>query len=150
MRRRHRVLASPRARIHAMHIPRATTLGSAIVLAMATVACHDTSATTDTNPVGYCAAVRPVAVAIAVRDSLSNRAIATRASGTAVNAAPTVALEVIDTLTLWGGTTLGTYTITVQKPGYRTWTRAAIPVTQTGSCGNPVTVNIAARLAPLP
>jgi hypothetical protein len=59
-------------------------------------------------------------------------------------------LEHENSLTLLGGQLLGTYDVTVQRPGYSGWTQSGVAVTQTGPCGNVEPVNLTAPLQPLP
>jgi hypothetical protein len=78
------------------------------------------------------------------------QAVAVGASGTIQLGAATDTLLHLDSLTLFGGTQLGTYGVTVQHAGYRTWTRTGVMVTQTGDCGSPVPAHLSALLMPLP
>lgn len=98
------------------------------------------------TPVGYCTATRPIAISVSVRDSASQHAAADSASGSLQSALGVDVLERGDSLTLFGGTKLGTYDVTIQRAGYRTWTRLGVPVSHTGSCGNPTTVSLTALL----
>lgn len=118
-------------------------LGAALV---AGVACshHDQNVTT--GPVAYCSAVRPIAVVVTVRDSLSGRALADSATGTLQLAGAAEPMVHADSLTLFGGEQLGVYDVSVERPGYREWTRAAVAVTKIGACGSPVPVTISASL----
>jgi hypothetical protein len=107
-------------------------------------------ASTTMEPNGACSAFAPIAVAVTVRDSVSGRALADSAMGTAQLGTVTDTLMHADSLTLWGGRQTGIYDVAVQRPGYRTWARHAVAVTQTGTCGNPVTVKLTAALQLLP
>lgn len=127
------------------HVQIAIPLFSLAALAAASCS-HGAGATT--GPVAYCSATRPIAVSIAVRDSVSGRALADSATGTAQAADAPEPLVRVDSLTMWGGDQLGTYAVTVDRTGYRTWTQSGVAVTQTGACGNPVTVSLVARLQP--
>ena len=49
-----------------------------------------------------------------------------------------------------GGSKLGTYQVTAQRPGYREWIRTGVQVTQATECGMPVSVHITALLQPGP
>ena len=51
---------------------------------------------------------------------------------------------------LEGGDKLGTYAITLERPGYQDWIRANIEVTQQGPCGNVIPVKLTALLQPTP
>ena len=99
-----------------------------------------------TGPVAYCSAVRPIAISITVRDSVSQHAAADSASGMVFSVNGTETLIRADTLILFGGSTLGSYDVAVQRPGYRTWSRANVQVTRTGTCGSPETVKLTALL----
>jgi hypothetical protein len=94
--------------------------------------------------------VTPTAVVIDVRDSVSQQAIAVGANGTIQLGATADTLLHLDSLTLFGGTALGTYGVTVQHAGYRIWTRTGVKVTQTGACGSPVPAHLSALLMPVP
>ncbi|MDQ2767750.1 MAG: hypothetical protein M3Y30_11410 [Gemmatimonadota bacterium] len=97
---------------------------------------------------GYCAAPKPLAVEVAVRDSISGRAAADGASGTLVHAGITDTLFQRDSLTLLGGSETGTYTVTIDRPGYLTWHASNIHVTVVGPCGNVIPVDLEAKLQP--
>jgi hypothetical protein len=121
-----------------------------LAVAAAAAACKSSGADNSTGPVAFCTATRPIAITLAVRDSVSNHALADGATGTIALGAQSDTLLHQDTLTLYGGTQTGSYDITVQRPGYSTWTRAGVSATQTGACGNVVTVSLTALLQPLP
>jgi hypothetical protein len=89
-------------------------------------------------------------VVVDVRDSVSLQAIAVGSSGTIQLGTVTDTLLHLDSLTLFGGTELGTYGVTVQHAGYRTWARTGVKVTQTGDCGSPVPAHLTALLMPVP
>jgi hypothetical protein len=101
---------------------------------------------TGPGPVAYCTAVAPIAISITVRDSVTGRALADSASGTARLGTATDTLLHVDSLTLIGGRQIGTYDVTVQRAGFRTWTRAGVAATQTNACGGVQTVMLLARL----
>lgn len=106
-----------------------------------------------TAPIAYCSAVAPIAIIVEVRDSVSLAPKADIAGGT-VQAGTYVDTLRLDSpssqLYLRGGQKVGTYVVTVQRPGYHTWTRGGVAATQTGSCGSPIAVTIQALLQPLP
>lgn len=102
----------------------------------------------DSPTAGYCAAPRPEAVAISVRDSTSGLPAADGATGTLVGAGVDDTLEHQDSLTLVGGDQTGTYTVTIDKPGYRTWSVSNVHAFERGSCGNVIPVDLSARLQP--
>ena len=103
-------------------------------------------------PVAYCSATRPIAVIVSVRDSVTLVAKADSATGTVQSGAyvDTLRLYAPGTTDLFGGGQLGTYAVTVQRPGYHPWTRSGVQVSETGPCGNPVSVTVQALLQPLP
>ena len=49
-----------------------------------------------------------------------------------------------------GGDQLGTYVVSVERPGYHAWIRTNVQVTQQGPCGNVVPVRLTALLQPTP
>jgi hypothetical protein len=102
------------------------------------------------GPNGACSAVAPIAIALTVRDSVSGRALADSATGTAQLGTVIDTLMHADSLMLWGGRQPGIYDVAVQRPRYRTWTRHGVDASQTGTCGNPVTVKLTAALQLLP
>ena len=83
-----------------------------------------------------------------VRDSVSGKAAADNSIGTLVGAGVDDTLFHVDSLTLEGGTQLGTFTVTIDRPGYLTWIAANVMVTQKGPCGNVLPVQLTARLQP--
>ena len=99
-----------------------------------------------TSPLPYCTAMRPIAISISVRDSVTQEAAADSATGSLFSVHGTETLLRVDTLTLFGGSQLGSYDVAVQRPGYRTWSRANVQVTKIGFCGNPETVLLTAKL----
>jgi hypothetical protein len=122
-----------------------------LAAAVGATACE--GAAYDANgPVAYCTATRPIAIIVSVRDSITLAARADSATGTVQSGTyvDTLRLYSPGNTTLFGGTQLGTYAVTVQRAGYHTWTRSGVQVNQTGSCGNPVTVSVDALLQPLP
>jgi hypothetical protein len=104
--------------------------------------------TADSGPIASCTSVAPLAVVVTVRDSISGAAAADGAIGTLVGAGVDDTLQQTDSLTLIGGNQLGTYTVTIDRPGYLTWTEANVRVTETGTCGNVLPVQLSARLQP--
>jgi len=127
--------------------PRAARLAK--LICTATVGWISSSCRSDSrDPIGYCAAARPLAVIVTVRDSISGQAAADGAIGTLVNASVDDTLSHADSLTLLGGDQLGTYTVTIDKPGYLTWIASNVHVTEVGVCGSVVPVQISAKLQP--
>jgi len=102
----------------------------------------------DTQLVGFCAAPKSEAVEISVRDSLSGQAAADGAIGTLVGAGVDDTLEHLDSLRIRGGDQTGTYTVTIDRPGYLTWIASSVRVTQQGPCGNVIPVALNAKLQP--
>ena len=100
--------------------------------------------------IAYCTATAPIAISITVRDSASGRALADSASGTVRLGAVTDTLLHADSLTLIGGRQTGSYDVTVQRAGYRTWTRLGVQATQPNACGGVETVKLIAGLQSLP
>jgi len=97
---------------------------------------------------GFCAAPKSEAVVISVRDSLSGQAAADGAIGTLVGAGVDDTLEHVDSLTIRGGDQTGTYTVTIDRPGYLTWSASSVRVTKQGPCGNVIPVELNAKLQP--
>jgi len=83
---------------------------------------------------------------ISVRDSLSGQPAADGAIGTLVGAGVDDTLEHVDSLTIRGGDQKGTYTVTIDRPGYLTWSASGVRVTQQGPCGNVIPVELIAKL----
>ena len=105
--------------------------------------CSDSS-----GPTGRCLSVAPRAVTVAVRDSTTGQAAADGAIGTLVGAGVNDTLFHADSLTIFGGDRLGTYTVTINRPGYRTWSASDVHVTEVGECGNVLPVPLSAKLQP--
>jgi hypothetical protein len=97
---------------------------------------------------GKCTAPAPRSVVVTVRDSVTGKAAADNAIGTLVGAGVNDTLFHVDSLTLEGGTLLGTFTVRIDKPGYLTWIANDVMVTQKGPCGNVLPVQLTARLQP--
>jgi hypothetical protein len=49
---------------------------------------------------------------------------------------------------MFGGTRLGTYSVAIEHSGYDSWTTSGVNVTQLGSCGNVLPVQLTAKLQP--
>jgi hypothetical protein len=109
-------------------------------------ACGNNGATgvTTPGPIEYCTAVAPIALWITVRDSVTGRALADSASGTFQVDTTTGPLVRADSLDLIGGNKVGTYSVTVQRAGYKTWTMSGISATQTSACGGVEPVKLTA------
>jgi len=102
------------------------------------------------GPTGGCLAPISLAVEVEVRDSISGQAAADGAIGVLTGAAVDDTLAQRDSLTLVGGDNTGTYTVTIDKPGYLTWTASSVHVTKVGECGNVIPVDLSAKLQPTP
>jgi hypothetical protein len=87
-------------------------------------------------------------VTVAVRDSTTGQAAADGAIGTLVGAGVNDTLFHADSLTIFGGDQLGTYTVTIERPGYHTWSASDVHVTEVGECGNVLPVQLSAKLQP--
>jgi hypothetical protein len=95
---------------------------------------------------GFCLAPRSIALEVVVTDSVSSAGIGDSATGTVTTATYQDSLHHFTPDTLWGGDQLGSYTITVRRPGYADWSQADVVVSNTGPCGNVIPVQLAARL----
>ena len=100
------------------------------------------------NVIAACSAPAPLSVVVTVRDSTSGQAAADGAIGTLVGAGVDDTLTQIDSLTLRGGNQTGTFTVTIDRPGYLTWTAVNVSVTEKGPRGNVIPVQLNARLQP--
>lgn len=109
-------------------------------------ACAKSGSGVTTGPIEYCTAVAPVALRITVQDSVTGRTLADSASGTFRVDATTGPLVRADSLDLIGGNRVGTYSVTVQRPGYHTWTMLGVRATQTNACGGVEPVKLTAEL----
>jgi len=96
--------------------------------------------------IAACTSVAPLSVVVTVRDSASGQAAAHGAIGTLIGAGVDDTLAHNDSLTLSGGNQTGTFTVSIDRPGYLTWTTADVSVTQKGPCGNVIPVQLSARL----
>lgn len=96
-----------------------------------------------------CKGVPSRAIIVAVRDSVTGAAAATGADGTVETAGIVDSLQHADSVSMFGGSRLGSYDITIQKPGYQTWTASNVDVTVIGSCGIVASVRLDAKLQPL-
>jgi len=86
-------------------------------------------------PVAYCTAPQSIAVLVTPLDSLSLLSVADSARGIVQSGTYTDSLRrSVGVLT--GGTRLGTYQVTVERPGYHLWIRSNVQVTRQGPCGN--------------
>lgn len=104
-----------------------------------------------TSPKGFCTAAASVAVEVGVHDSISGADLVDSASGTLATSSLQDSLYHVpgDTV-LFGGTQLGTYTVTVHHPSYGEWIKSGVVVSRTGPCGNVIPVELSARLVRVP
>jgi hypothetical protein len=114
-------------------------LGSAAFLIVA--ACE--------NDFGRCSSPYSPAVIVTPLDSGTRANVAVGARGIAVSGSYVDSLRQVDSV-LWGGSQLGTYQVTVERPGYHQWVRSGIRATQEWQCGMPVSVRVTALLQPTP
>jgi hypothetical protein len=101
---------------------------------------------------GYCAAPRSLAIALAVTDSVTGRFLADSASGFVQAGSYSAPLQLspgIDSL-MYGGDRLGTYSVILTRPGYSPWTRNGVQVAMRGPCGNVLPVHLDALLVAIP
>lgn len=96
-------------------------------------------------PIGYCTAPRSIAVIVTALDSVSRASVADSARGVVQSGTYVDSLQ-LDFGVLEGGTKLGTYQVTVQRPGYAQWVRTNVRVTRQGPCGNVIPVQLTALL----
>lgn len=121
---------------------------------LCTIACLITlgwfaaSCGSDSPTAGYCAAPRSEAVEVTVRDSVSGQAAADGAVGTLVGSGVDDTLGHFDSLRIGGGDRTGTYSVTIDRPGYLTWSVSHVHVDAVGPCGNVIPVDLSAKLQP--
>ena len=121
----------------------------AMIACLASVGRILSSCGSDTSfPTGRCLAARPLAVVVEVRDSTTGQAAADGAIGTLVGAGVNDTLFHADPLRIYGGDKLGTYTVTIDRPGYLTWSVSDVHVTEVGECGSVLPVQLSAKLQP--
>ena len=100
-------------------------------------------------PFGYCSAAYSPAVIVTPLDSSTRTNVAVGARGIALSGSYVDSLRRVDSI-LWGGAQLGTYQVTVERPGYNQWVRSGVHVTHATACGMPVSVRLTALLQPTP
>ena len=110
------------------------------------------SACSDQGPIAACTATRSIAIEVAVTDSISGLGRADSATGLVQAGSYSDSLVVFSGAanTLFGGDRLGTYSVTISRPGYATWTRSGIAVTQKSICGSVIPAQLDALLQPVP
>src|SRR5712675_2385858 len=127
--------------------PETNRLRATLVLTLATaVGCSS-----DKIPIGVCLAPAPIAVIVAVNDSVSGTSVADSARGVAKVG------DEVDSLRLSappprlvGGAKLGTYQVIIDRPHYREWIQSGVVVSRQGPCGNTIPVELVARLQSAP
>jgi hypothetical protein len=129
------------------HTSRATTARAPSLLCVAAIALLAASCS-DMNPIAECTAVQSISVVVTVRDSVTGSAAADNAIGTLVGDAVNDTLFNIDSLTIEGGNQLGTFTVTIDRPGYLTWVASNVHVTDRSECGSVIPVRLTALLQP--
>ena len=102
----------------------------------------------EVGPIAECTAPVSLSVVVTVRDSTSGAAAADGALGTLVGPSVNDTLLRADSLTLVGGDQLGTFTVTIDRPGYLTWIASNERVTRKGPCGNVIPAQLEAKLQP--
>jgi hypothetical protein len=122
--------------------------GTAVICMAALAGLASGCEAADQGPTASCTSVAPLSVVVTVRDSVSGAAAADGAIGTLLGSGVDDTLSHADSLTLLGGDQLGTFTVTIDRPGYLTWSAADVQVTQKGSCGNVIPVRLTAKLQP--
>jgi len=90
-------------------------------------------------------------MSVAVTDSVSGVSIADATLGVAQSGSHTDSLTFTSPPPLRsGGSTLGAFTVTLDHTGYAQWRRDNVMVTQQGTCGNVIPVQVSARMQPQP
>lgn len=102
-----------------------------------------------TPPIAYCTAPRSIAIEVSALDSISQLSVADSARGVVQSGSYADSLHRFFDMLL-GGTQLGSYQVTVARPGYREWIRADVRVTQEGPCGNVIPEHLTALLQRTP
>lgn len=115
-----------------------------VSLVSVAVGCRDSASS---EPI-VCTADFRMAIVVAVRDSITGEPRATGAAGVVRDGAYTDSLRGAN-LTLSGAPErAGTYTVTIERPGYHTWSVGGIQVTRNACHVN--TAQLTARLVPSP
>lgn len=106
----------------------------------------------DYGPNQACLATRSIAIEVSVTDSIAGQNIADSATGCVQAGSYSDSLIAYNSpaTLLFGGNRLGTYTVTVSRPGYATWTRSGVAVGQKSTCGSVIPVHLDALLQPGP
>jgi hypothetical protein len=106
------------------------------------------SACSDQGPNMACTATRSIAIEVSVTDSITGQNLADSATGLVQAGSYSDSLVAYNSpaTVLLGGNQLGTYTVTVSRPGYATWSRSGIAVSQKSACGSVLPVHLDALL----
>jgi hypothetical protein len=103
------------------------------------------------NEFPTCPAITRPAAIVTVRDSVTGSAAADGAIATLVDSGVDDTLFQVDSLTLAGGFHTGTFTATIDRPGYLTWVAHDVHVEkEAGPCGLLIPAQLQARLQPAP
>jgi hypothetical protein len=122
------------------------------VTLLASVAALATACGTATAPIGVCAAPQSISIEVTVQDSVSGAGRADSATGRVVALTYSDSLHHVlgSAALMFGGNRTGTFGVSVERPGYRLWTRPLVAVTQVGPCGNVIPVHLTALLQAAP
>lgn len=113
----------------------------AVVATLALAACN--------NITNACSSVLGEGISLQVRDSVSDVVLRHDSTSSLIyrldGGVPQSSSVIYpDRLAIFGS---GTFDLTLNKPGYRTWTRSGVKVEKSGgSCGQPISVSLIARL----
>ena len=122
----------------------------ALVSAGAALGCSS-GPSSGTGPLAYCSATASIAVEVAVTDSTTGASVADAARGVLQSPGTSDSLHFASPPpVLYGGSTLGTFSVIVDHAGYAEWRRDNVVVSQTSECGSVVPVLITAKMVPLP
>ena len=101
------------------------------------------------SPSEACLAVLALQTVAAVRDSVTGAAAATGSAGAMTRPGVTDSLHPVDSLHLDGELHPGVFTLTIERPGYATWTASNVLVTPaTLPCSSPMVNTLDVQLQP--
>jgi hypothetical protein len=120
-----------------------------VALVLVTIGCsHEI---TGAGAPGRCMAMAPTAVIVAVNDSVSGASVVDSARGVAKLGTEVDSLWLsAPPPRLLGGTKLGTYQVSIDRPGYREWIKSNVVVSHQGECGNTIPVQLTALMQRAP
>ena len=100
----------------------------------------------------FCTAPKSLAIEVTVTDSISGNPLADSTTGSLQLGSVVDSLQHTSPTSpvLYGGDQLGSYDVTVTRPGYALWTQRRVAVKHEGPCGNVLPVALAARMQPGP